>query len=112
MCRRCSAAVRSRERSLIRPMLVTLGSDASLFMLLAPHIVTDGWSMGILFREKSALYATACQPQLAGVTRAPLAVQRLRGSSARVAVGGGLPRASGPLGEPASWRALRSITAG
>jgi amino acid adenylation domain-containing protein len=38
---------------LLRALLLRLGPDEHLFHLTAHHIVTDAWSMGILFREVS-----------------------------------------------------------
>ncbi len=42
---------------LLRARLVAFGEDCHLFVLCLHHIVTDGWSQGILMRELSALYA-------------------------------------------------------
>ncbi len=44
---------------LIRARLVRLGPDRHLFVINLHHIVTDGWSMDILFRELGALYKAA-----------------------------------------------------
>ena len=37
--------------------LLRLGDDEHLLLLCLHHIVTDGWSLGVLFRELAALYA-------------------------------------------------------
>jgi amino acid adenylation domain-containing protein len=37
--------------------LLRLGADEHVLLLAMHHIVTDGWSMGVLFRELGALYA-------------------------------------------------------
>jgi amino acid adenylation domain-containing protein len=45
---------------LIRAILVRLSADDHLLMLTLHHIVSDGWSMGVLNRELSALYNGFC----------------------------------------------------
>ncbi len=42
---------------LFRPALLRLGSEDHVLLLSMHHIVSDEWSMGVLFRELSALYA-------------------------------------------------------
>ncbi|MBZ4377531.1 non-ribosomal peptide synthetase, partial [Corallococcus sp. AS-1-6] len=42
---------------LVRALLVRLGPDDAVLLLVLHHIVTDGWSMGVLVRELGALYA-------------------------------------------------------
>ncbi|HVJ88924.1 MAG TPA: amino acid adenylation domain-containing protein [Labilithrix sp.] len=44
---------------LVRTELVRVADDAWLFVVGMHHIVSDGWSMGIAFRELRALYAAA-----------------------------------------------------
>src|SRR5262249_32646913 len=41
---------------LMRALLVVLGEQDHALLLTLPHIVTDGWSIDILYREMSALY--------------------------------------------------------
>ncbi|HEU4881787.1 MAG TPA: amino acid adenylation domain-containing protein, partial [Longimicrobium sp.] len=58
---------------LIRGRLVRLAADDHVLLLTMHHIVSDGWSMGVLFGELSALYAAhraGREPDLA-----PLPVQ-------------------------------------
>ena len=43
---------------LIRARLLRLGIEDHIFLLTMHHIVSDGWSMGVLCRELSALYKT------------------------------------------------------
>nr|WP_218170644.1 non-ribosomal peptide synthetase [Pseudomonas gingeri] len=43
--------------ALIRGRLVILGDDHHVLLLTLHHIVSDGWSMGVLTRELAALYA-------------------------------------------------------
>ncbi|MET0396582.1 MAG: amino acid adenylation domain-containing protein, partial [Longimicrobiaceae bacterium] len=42
---------------LFRAALLRLGAGDHVLLLSMHHIVSDGWSMGVLFRELSALYA-------------------------------------------------------
>jgi amino acid adenylation domain-containing protein/FkbM family methyltransferase len=42
---------------LFRTALLRLGVEEHVLLLTMHHIVSDGWSMGVLFREMSALYA-------------------------------------------------------
>ncbi len=42
---------------LVRGLLVRLGDDDHALLITMHHIVSDGWSMGVLTRELSALYA-------------------------------------------------------
>jgi amino acid adenylation domain-containing protein len=63
------AAVRRRAREeaarpfdlaagpLFRAALLRLGQEEHVLLLSMHHIVSDGWSMGVLYRELSALYA-------------------------------------------------------
>ncbi|UUQ64819.1 amino acid adenylation domain-containing protein [Pseudomonas fuscovaginae UPB0736] len=46
---------------LIRAVLVHLADDDHLLLLTLHHIVSDGWSMGILTRELGQLYAAALE---------------------------------------------------
>ena len=39
-----------------RPLLVRLGREEHVLLLVLHHVVTDGWSMGILIREVAAAY--------------------------------------------------------
>ncbi|HEX8695435.1 MAG TPA: amino acid adenylation domain-containing protein, partial [Longimicrobium sp.] len=42
---------------LFRAALLRLGEEDHVLLLSMHHVVSDGWSMGVLFRELSALYA-------------------------------------------------------
>ncbi|MFD3419449.1 non-ribosomal peptide synthetase [Streptomyces decoyicus] len=46
------------EGPLTRALLVRLADDAHVLLLAQHHIVTDGWSVGVLVRELAALYAS------------------------------------------------------
>jgi amino acid adenylation domain-containing protein len=48
---------------LLRTRLYRLGEQEHVLLLNMHHIVTDGWSMGVLFRELSLLYAAFCKGQ-------------------------------------------------
>ncbi|MGV4925651.1 non-ribosomal peptide synthase/polyketide synthase [Streptomyces sp. BHT-5-2] len=45
-----------REGPLTRALLIGLAEDEHLLLLAQHHIVTDGWSVGVLVRELAALY--------------------------------------------------------
>ncbi|HEX2568766.1 MAG TPA: MupA/Atu3671 family FMN-dependent luciferase-like monooxygenase [Polyangia bacterium] len=47
------------EGPLLRVTLVRLGEEEHVLLLAMPHIVTDGWSVAVLLRELTALYAAA-----------------------------------------------------
>jgi amino acid adenylation domain-containing protein len=42
---------------LFRPALLRVGEEDHVLLLAMHHVVSDGWSIGVLFRELSALYA-------------------------------------------------------
>jgi amino acid adenylation domain-containing protein len=41
---------------LVRALLIRLGPDEHVLLLVMPHIVSDGWTIGVLFRELGTLY--------------------------------------------------------
>ncbi|HET9227885.1 MAG TPA: condensation domain-containing protein, partial [Thermoanaerobaculia bacterium] len=49
---------------LLRAMVLKLAPERSLVLLNLHHIVTDGWSMGVLVREVNALYSGERLPEL------------------------------------------------
>ncbi len=49
---------------LLRLLLLRLAADEHVFVLTVHHIVTDGWSMGVLIREIAALYESGVLPEL------------------------------------------------
>jgi amino acid adenylation domain-containing protein len=53
---------------LFRAVLIHLNHDEHFLLLVMHHIITDGWSMSILFKEIGELYAAA----ISGSTHAPL----------------------------------------
>jgi amino acid adenylation domain-containing protein len=58
---------------LIRIKLLRLRPQMHVLLLTVHHIVADGWSLGILFRELSVLYQGACQGKPSPLP--PLSVQ-------------------------------------
>ncbi|HEV2964525.1 MAG TPA: amino acid adenylation domain-containing protein, partial [Candidatus Angelobacter sp.] len=57
----------------LRACLLQLGSHYHLLVVVLHHIVCDGWSLGVMLRELTELYAAFSQG--AGSPLAPLAVQ-------------------------------------
>src|SRR6185369_458489 len=41
---------------LVRAQLLTLGADDHVLLFTIHHVISDGWSMGVLFREIGAIY--------------------------------------------------------
>ncbi|WP_373514970.1 amino acid adenylation domain-containing protein [Persicitalea sp.] len=52
---------------LFKAALLTLSADNSYLVLTAHHIVCDGWSIGILMQDLSALYSANVQNQFAAL---------------------------------------------
>ncbi|MGC7102170.1 amino acid adenylation domain-containing protein, partial [Amycolatopsis lurida] len=50
-----------RSGPVVRPLLVRLGDAESVLLLAMHHIVTDGWSMGVLTRELGVFYRFATE---------------------------------------------------
>ena len=72
------------------------------------HIVSDGWSMGVLVRELAALYAAFATGQPSPLPRAARPVRGLRRLAARVAAGRGAGGAARLLEAAARRRAARA----
>ena len=52
---------------LLRATVIRLGDEGDLLLLTLHHIVSDGWSMQVFFRELAAVYdalSTGCEPEL------------------------------------------------
>lgn len=58
--------------ALVRALLVRLSPGEHTLMLTMHHIVSDGWSIGIFFRELSALYAADCHGTRAHLPELPI----------------------------------------
>jgi amino acid adenylation domain-containing protein len=53
-----------REGPLIRPILVRLDPETHFLVLVLHHIVTDGWSIALLFREVTKCYAAITKNEI------------------------------------------------
>ena len=78
---------------LLRATLLKLEEQEHVLLLNMHHIVSDGWSMGVLVREVAALYAGLLLEPALAAARAAGAVRRLRRLAAPVAArrGAGAP---------------------
>jgi amino acid adenylation domain-containing protein/non-ribosomal peptide synthase protein (TIGR01720 family) len=81
--RRIECAMKKVEQEIARPFdlqhgpllrvsLLQLDVDDHVLVLTLHHIVTDGWSMGVLVEEFSRLYAAHCQGQNAALEALPI----------------------------------------
>ena len=70
---------------LLRAALFRLGADDHVLALTLHHIVTDGWSSGVLVGDLAALYRAARRRRAGRAARAARAVRRLRRLAARPA---------------------------
>jgi len=61
-----------RRGPLIRALLVRLSDSEHVLLLTAHHIVTDGWSMGVLQEELGVLYDAALRGEQAVLPPPPL----------------------------------------
>ncbi|HET7232709.1 MAG TPA: non-ribosomal peptide synthase/polyketide synthase [Longimicrobium sp.] len=61
-----------RRGPLIRGRLVRLADDDHVLLLTMHHIVSDGWSMGVLYHELSALYAAHREGREARLAELPV----------------------------------------
>jgi NRPS condensation-like uncharacterized protein len=70
---RDAAAPFDLERGpLWRASLVRLSPERHAFALTMHHVVTDGWSMGVLVRELSALYDAHARREPAALPALPI----------------------------------------
>ena len=60
------------QAPLMRVTLLHLGPDEHVLLLTIHHIVSDGWSMGILVRELSALYEAYSQAKTSPLPELPI----------------------------------------
>lgn len=60
------------EGPLLRVKLVRLGDEEHVFSLTMHHIVSDGWSKGVLIRELSGLYSAFCAEKPSPLPDLPL----------------------------------------
>ncbi|WP_199443117.1 non-ribosomal peptide synthase/polyketide synthase [Umezawaea beigongshangensis] len=61
-----------RGGPLLRTRLVRLAADEHVLVLVLHHIVTDGWSSGVLLRELSAFYTAALRQEDAALPDLPV----------------------------------------
>ncbi|MBB2488157.1 amino acid adenylation domain-containing protein, partial [Mitsuaria sp. WAJ17] len=61
-----------RNTPLLRAKLLRVSADDHALLLTLHHIAADGWSMGVLMRELSALYASALTGTQAALPMLPL----------------------------------------
>jgi amino acid adenylation domain-containing protein len=57
---------------LLRVVLVRLDEQEQILLFTIHHIVSDGWSMGIFFRELSALYRAFCRGEPSPLPELPI----------------------------------------
>lgn len=57
---------------LLRVKLLRLGEEEYVMLFTMHHIVSDGWSMGILVREIAALYQAFCNGQSSPLSELPI----------------------------------------
>ena len=67
---------------LIRALLVALGEQEHALLFTLHHIVSDGWSLGILCREISAFYEAFASGAPVSLPDLPYSVCRLRSVAA------------------------------
>ncbi|MFP2934915.1 condensation domain-containing protein, partial [Pyxidicoccus sp. 3LG] len=60
------------EGPLLRTTLLRLGAEDHVLLLTMHHIVSDGWSVGVLVREMAALYAAFREGQGSPLPELPL----------------------------------------
>ena len=57
---------------LLRVSLFRLGAEEHVALLVLHHIISDGWSMGVILRELAALYANRAAGKLDGLQKLDL----------------------------------------
>ncbi|MCP4275357.1 MAG: amino acid adenylation domain-containing protein, partial [Gammaproteobacteria bacterium] len=57
---------------LLRVHVLRLADNEAILLLVMHHIVSDGWSMGVLFKELAALYDSEVQGQAVGLPDLPV----------------------------------------
>ena len=57
---------------LLRCLLVRLGPESHIFLLVWHHIIIDGWSISILFRELTSCYASLSRGMMPSLPEIPL----------------------------------------
>jgi amino acid adenylation domain-containing protein len=57
---------------LLRALLVRISANEHVLMLTMHHIISDGWSLGLLFRELAALYAAFTRDEPSPLPELPI----------------------------------------
>ena len=57
---------------LLRTLVVRLGPERHTFLMVMHHIITDGWSISILFREVTTCYAALARDEKADLPELPV----------------------------------------
>ncbi len=57
---------------LIRGQLIAVGEEDHVLQLTMHHIVSDGWSLGVLFRELWSVYAAYCRGEADPLPQLPI----------------------------------------
>src|SRR5262252_2403193 len=60
------------EGPLLRCRLVRLGPEHHIFLMVLHHIIVDGWSISILFRELTSCYASLLKGERPALPAIPL----------------------------------------
>ncbi|HYH78800.1 MAG TPA: amino acid adenylation domain-containing protein, partial [Longimicrobium sp.] len=61
-----------RQGPLLRTHLLRLGEDDHVLVMVMHHVVSDGWSMGVLLRELSTLYEAFARGELSPLPELPV----------------------------------------
>src|SRR6185369_6734689 len=57
---------------LIRALLIRVDATQHTLVLTMPHIISDAWSLGVLFRDLAAFYAAHATGALPGLAALPI----------------------------------------
>ena len=68
----CTEPFDLRQGPLMRARLMRIAEDDHVLALTMHHIITDGWSMGIMTRELTALYGAALRGEQAALPALPV----------------------------------------
>ncbi len=60
------------QAPLLRSVLIRLGSQHHIFLVTMHHIVSDGWSMGVIFHELSVLYQAYAAGEKSSLPELPI----------------------------------------
>ena len=96
---------------LLRTKVLRVSADEHVVLVTMHHIISDGWSIGVLVKEVAALYEAYAQGSAVTLEAAGGAVRGLRALGTRVAAGRGAGRAVGVL-ETATGGSAGAGTAG